>query len=108
MDDEPSSPDVGKDTDIPAHQTQTHGQAAAGTDTEDEQQLIPVTCSMHYGAPNFTNLMVTKRGNRIIFDPHVTGSCVIVLEESAATSLFDLLSRWLPMMIDLTTEGNEP
>jgi hypothetical protein len=28
-------------------------------------------------------------------DPHVTGACVIVLDEKAATALFDLLGKWL-------------
>lgn len=31
----------------------------------------------------------------IELDPHVTGTCVIRLDEAAATQLFDLLGEWL-------------
>ncbi len=43
---------------------------------------------------------VLARGSRtdtgeIVLDPHVAGSCVIILDEAAATALFDLLGEWL-------------
>ncbi|MGH3807810.1 MAG: hypothetical protein ACRDRU_14545 [Pseudonocardiaceae bacterium] len=31
----------------------------------------------------------------IVFDVHVTGACVIILEEDAATVLFEALRTWL-------------
>ncbi|MGH4010660.1 MAG: hypothetical protein ACRDTH_21280 [Pseudonocardiaceae bacterium] len=43
----------------------------------------------------FTNLMVSKRDGAIVLDPHVAGSCVLILDETAATALFDLLGEWL-------------
>jgi hypothetical protein len=30
-----------------------------------------------------------------VLDPHVTGACVIILDEAAATALFDVLGTWL-------------
>jgi hypothetical protein len=40
-------------------------------------------------------LVVTKRDGVIELDPHVTGECVIILDEAAATELFDALKEWL-------------
>jgi hypothetical protein len=31
----------------------------------------------------------------IELDPHVTGGCVIILDERAASELFDALGEWL-------------
>ena len=36
-----------------------------------------------------------KLNGEIVFDPHVTGACVIVLDETAAAALFDVLRQWL-------------
>jgi hypothetical protein len=36
---------------------------------------------------------VSKRDGAIVLGPHVAGSCVIVLDEVAATVLFDLLGE---------------
>jgi hypothetical protein len=42
------------------------------------------------------NLVVERKPNgEIVFDPHVTGECVIILDETAATAPFDVLGRWL-------------
>ncbi len=48
----------------------------------DRRRAIPATCQLHRGAVGFTNLMVSKRGRTIVLDPHVTGSCVISLDEN--------------------------
>lgn len=58
-------------------------------------RTIPVTCLTHGGAREFCNLRVTKADGTIVLDPHVSGSCVIVLDEAAATAVFDLLGEWL-------------
>ena len=39
--------------------------------------------------------MVSKRGGAIELDPHVTGQCLIILDEKGATELFDALGEWL-------------
>jgi hypothetical protein len=40
--------------------------------------------------------MVNKCDNgSIVFDPHITGSCLISLDEEAAATLRDLLTAWL-------------
>jgi hypothetical protein len=57
--------------------------------------VIPATCKLHGGARGFTNLAVSKCNGAIVFDPHVTGSCVISLDENAATALRDMLTAWL-------------
>jgi hypothetical protein len=58
-------------------------------------RTIPVTCQTHTGSRGFCNLQVRKAEGDIVLDPHVTGQCVIVLDETAATALFDLLGEWL-------------
>jgi hypothetical protein len=58
-------------------------------------RAIAVTCSQH-GAVGFTNLMVSTHEGIIVLDPHVAGSCVqIILDETAAIALFDLMGEWL-------------
>lgn len=54
------------------------------------------------GPIGFVNLAVRKVespsaavSDFIEFDPHVTGTCVIRLDEAAATQLFNLLGEWL-------------
>lgn len=59
------------------------------------RRAIGVTCAVHRGPRGFTNLVVEKQGGEIILDPHVTGECVIILDEAAATTLFDVLGEWL-------------
>ena len=36
-----------------------------------------------------------KLNGEIVLDPHVTGACVIILDEDAATALFEVLRTWL-------------
>jgi hypothetical protein len=55
---------------------------------------IPITCQIH-GARGFCNLRVSKVNGEIVLDPHVAGSCVLSLDEAAATQLFDILGEWL-------------
>jgi hypothetical protein len=59
------------------------------------RKVIHTTCSLHRGPVGFANLVVSKRGGRIEFDPHVTGSCVITLDEDGARVLFEALGEWL-------------
>ncbi|MBV8542109.1 MAG: hypothetical protein JO063_10240 [Pseudonocardiales bacterium] len=59
------------------------------------RRAIDVTCALHRGPRNFANLVVEKQGGEIVFDVHVAGACVIILEESAATTLFEALRIWL-------------
>ncbi|MGH3710389.1 MAG: hypothetical protein ACRDRQ_20295 [Pseudonocardiaceae bacterium] len=59
------------------------------------RRAIPVTCAVHKGPRGFANLVVEKQGAEIILDPHVTGECVIILDETAATTLFEALRTWL-------------
>ncbi|MGH3710496.1 MAG: hypothetical protein ACRDRQ_20865 [Pseudonocardiaceae bacterium] len=70
-----------------------------------DRRAIPVTCALHRGPRGFANLVVERQVNRdrqdgrdvteIVFDVHVTGACVIILEEDAATVLFEALRTWL-------------
>ncbi len=59
------------------------------------RRVIHTHCSTHGGSVGFTNLVVSKREGSIELDPHVTGQCVLVLDEAAATALFDVLGEWL-------------
>ena len=58
------------------------------------RRVIDVTCSTHGGAHGFAPMVCTKRGDLIELDPHAIG-CVILLNEKAATELFDVLGEWL-------------
>jgi hypothetical protein len=63
---------------------------------DTHRRTIPVTCRIAgHSCRGFCNLRVTKIGGDIELDPHVTGACVIVLDETAAAALFDVLRQWL-------------
>ncbi|MGH3780433.1 MAG: hypothetical protein ACRDRO_07340 [Pseudonocardiaceae bacterium] len=73
-----------------------------GSDESETQQaigrgrvVIHVSCSMHQGSAGFANLAVRKLNGAIELDPHVTGSCVIKLNEGGACVLRDALTAWL-------------
>lgn len=38
---------------------------------------------------------MTKVGGVTVLDPHVTGQCVLELDETAATAMRDQLTEWL-------------
>jgi hypothetical protein len=62
----------------------------------ENRRAIPVSCGVHGGPRGFTNLVVERKPNgEIIFDPHVTGECVIIFDEAASATLFDVLGTWL-------------
>ena len=58
-------------------------------------RAIAATCALHRGPRGFTNLVVSKRDATIVLDPHVDGSCVICLDQDAATALCETLAEWL-------------
>jgi hypothetical protein len=62
---------------------------------DPNRRVIDVHCSTHGGARNFTPLVCTKVDDIIQLDPHAMGLCVIILDEKAATELFDALGEWL-------------
>jgi hypothetical protein len=68
--------------------------ATAGASREN-RKAIPVSCALHRGPRGFANLVVEKQGSEIVLDPHVTGACVIIFDDDAATALFEALRRWL-------------
>jgi hypothetical protein len=59
------------------------------------RRVIHATCSTHGGCIGFTNLVATKRGGQVELDPHVTGQCVLTLDEDAARVLHEALGEWL-------------
>jgi hypothetical protein len=58
------------------------------------RKAIPGTCALHRGPIGFANLMVSLQGDSVAFDPHVTGECVITLQEQSAKMLRDILTEW--------------
>jgi hypothetical protein len=68
------------------------GQACPGL---ARRRVIDITCTAHGGARKFTPLVCTKVDGDIQLDPHAMGLCVIVLDEKAASELFDALWEWL-------------
>ena len=59
------------------------------------RKAIPVTCGVHRGPEGFANLLVSMQGRTVVLDPHVTGECVIALEEDSAEILCSILTVWL-------------
>ncbi|MGB6161352.1 MAG: hypothetical protein WCF33_12885 [Pseudonocardiaceae bacterium] len=59
------------------------------------RKAIPATCGVHRGPIGFANLMVSKQGDSVVLDPHVTGECLITLGEQSAKALRDTLTEWL-------------
>jgi hypothetical protein len=61
---------------------------------DPNRRVIDVSCTAHGGARGFAPLVCTKRDDLIELDPHAIG-CVILLNEKAASELFDILGEWL-------------
>jgi len=62
----------------------------------DNRRAIGAQCGVHGGPRGFTNVVVERKAHGdIIIDPHVTGQCVIIFDEDAATALFEILRMWL-------------
>jgi hypothetical protein len=72
---------------------ETHGYA--GGSSRGRRKAIPATCGLHRGPIGFANLMVNEQDGTIVFDPHVTGECLITLDERSARTLRDTLTEWL-------------
>ena len=71
-------------------------EGATASASRENRKAIPVSCALHRGPRGFANLVVERKLNgEIVFDPHVTGACVIILDEDAATALFEVLRTWL-------------
>jgi hypothetical protein len=70
----------------------------SGSEVEDvmsaDDRTISTTCQIH-GSSGFCNLRVSKVNGEIVLNPRVDGSCVLRLNEAAATRLFDILGEWL-------------
>jgi hypothetical protein len=59
------------------------------------RKAIPATCGTHRGPIGFANLLVSMQGGWIVLDPHVTGECVIALDEEGGKKLRNILTEWL-------------
>lgn len=59
------------------------------------RKAIPATCGVCEGAAGFSNLLVSMQGGTFVLDPHVTGACVIALDEESARILLSVLREWL-------------
>lgn len=70
-------------------------EGATANAPRDNRKAIPVTCALHQGPRGFANLVVERQGGDIIFDPHVTGACVIIFDDAGANTLFTILGKWL-------------
>jgi NADH:ubiquinone oxidoreductase subunit B-like Fe-S oxidoreductase len=67
----------------------------AGHQAHDRRKVIPVSCTVHGGAHGYTNLAVRRLDSTIELDPHVTGACVIRIDQAGAAALRDTLAEWL-------------
>ncbi|MGH3722256.1 MAG: hypothetical protein ACRDRI_26150 [Pseudonocardiaceae bacterium] len=59
------------------------------------RKAIPATCALHRGPVGFANLLVSQRNGTIVLDSHVTGACIMTLDEDSAQTLRDILMEWL-------------
>jgi hypothetical protein len=74
----------------------TNGATDSATPNDRNHKVVlHATCALHRGPVGFANLVVSKRGGTIVFDPHVGGACVVTLAEAEAVALRDALTRWL-------------
>jgi hypothetical protein len=64
-------------------------------ESRENRRAIPVRCLAHAGSEGLSVLRVERHGEQIVLAPHVSGACVIVLDEAAAATLFDVLGTWL-------------
>jgi hypothetical protein len=62
---------------------------------DPNRRVVMCHCMVHGGPRDFTNLVLTKRDSEIEMNPYATGRCIIVLDQNAATKLFDVLGEWL-------------
>lgn len=58
------------------------------------RRVIHGHCTTHGGPRGFTNLLVTRVGGVIVFDPHAV-NCRVELDEDEAAALRDQLTAWL-------------
>jgi hypothetical protein len=71
-------------------------EGATANASRDNRRAIPISCALHQGPRGFANLVVERKHNgEIVLDPHVTGACVLILDETGARALFDVLGIWL-------------
>jgi hypothetical protein len=88
---------------LPVVRAAPHTEIAMTTDAgsgkptrrDPNRRVVDIYCSTHGGARNFTPLVCTKVNDIIQLDPHAMGLCVLVLNEKAASELFDVLEEWL-------------
>lgn len=52
------------------------------------RRMVNATCTVHEGTPSYTNLAVSREGNRLLLDPHVTGACRLSLTLDEARELY--------------------
>jgi hypothetical protein len=58
----------------------------------DPRVEIEAVCEVHQGSGR---LVVRREGERIVLDARADHCCVITLQGSAVTLLFDVLGEWL-------------
>lgn len=52
------------------------------------RKVVHATCTVHEGTPSYTNLAVSREGDRLLLDPHVTGACRLSLTLEEARDLW--------------------
>jgi hypothetical protein len=60
------------------------------------RRVIHASCSCSGVTRGFTNLVIRKLPNgHIELDPHVTGTCILTIDENASRLLHKALGDWL-------------
>ncbi|MGH3846877.1 MAG: hypothetical protein ACRDS0_36460 [Pseudonocardiaceae bacterium] len=67
-----------------------------GEPSNENRRVIPASCTCAGIARGFTNLVIRRLPNgHIELDPHVTGTCVLTLDEDSSRGLHEALGDWL-------------
>lgn len=72
------------------------------------ERTIPTACQVDGGRRGSCNLRVSKAHDEIMLDPHVTGSCVISLDESGALKMRNTLTEWLASWTNPSVSSDLP
>jgi hypothetical protein len=72
------------------------------------ERTIPAACQVDGDRRGSCNLRMSKARDEITLDPHVTGSCVISLDESGALKMRNTLTEWLATWTNPSVSSDLP
>ncbi|MGH3673660.1 MAG: hypothetical protein ACRDSH_24025 [Pseudonocardiaceae bacterium] len=61
----------------------------------NNRRVISATCAIHPGAAGYCNLEVSRDGDDLMLNPHVTGACQVLLTLTQARELYAAIGELL-------------